>query len=93
MVQNSSSGQTEACEPQAIESALPLNPDLAHSVSGAEAAYNPPVERRHEENRRKSALRAFVYGNFRPRRRAHRRAADDHRFLFDWHEPRILYLS
>jgi hypothetical protein len=50
-------------------------------------------ERRRSLNRRGSAWRAFLYGNFRPRRRASRRAMDSHHYLFDWHEPRILYLT
>ena len=44
-------------------------------------------------NRRNGALQAFVYGNFRPRRRSSRRASDQHSIWFDWHEPRILYLG
>ena len=51
------------------------------------------VERRRDGNRRKSSLGAFVYGNFRPRRRMSRRASDAHVFLFDWHEPRVFYLA
>ena len=93
MVHKSSSGRIEAGEAKTIESAQTLNFVLAQTLDGREVAYDPPAERRREENRRKTDLRAFVYGNFRPRRRAHRRAADEHRFLFDWHEPRILYLS
>ncbi len=50
-------------------------------------------ERRRSLNRRGSAWCAFLYGNFRPRRRASRRAMDSHHYLFDWHEPRILYLT
>jgi hypothetical protein len=44
-------------------------------------------------DRRQRPIRSFMYGNFRPRRRAHRRGEDDHRFVFDWHEPRVLYLA
>jgi hypothetical protein len=51
------------------------------------------VERRHAVNRRGGVFQAFLYGNFHPRRRISQRAADEHHFLFDWHEPRILYLS
>jgi len=50
-------------------------------------------ERRNRLDRREGALRAFLYGNFRPRRRQHRRGADDHLFLYDWYEPRVLYLA
>lgn len=93
MVHKSSSGGIEAGDPEAIEAVQPPGLVLAQPAGGGESAYDLPAERRGEENRRKSDLRAFVYGNFRPRRRTHRRAADDHRFLVDWHEPRILYLS
>ena len=49
--------------------------------------------RRGVTDRRRRPIRSFVYGNFRPRRRAHRRGEDDHRFVFDWHEPRVLYFA
>ena len=52
-----------------------------------------PAERRHVISRRDGFWRAFLYGNFRPRRRNSRRTADEYHFLFDWHEPRILYLA
>jgi len=51
------------------------------------------ASRRSGEDRRRSSLSAFVYGNFRPRRRGVRRDDDQHRFLFDWYEPRVLYLA
>lgn len=54
---------------------------------------NTRPERRQPVNRRGNAWSAFLYGNFRPRRRASRRAEDSHHYLFDWHEPRILYLT
>jgi hypothetical protein len=49
--------------------------------------------RRGVADRRHRSIGAFLYGNFRPRRRGVRRADDHHRFLFDWHEPRVLYLA
>jgi hypothetical protein len=52
-----------------------------------------PDNRRDVVDRRGRPIRSFLYGNFRPRRRAHRRGEDDHRFVFDWHEPRVLYLA
>lgn len=52
-----------------------------------------PECRRGERDRRRRSVVAFVYGNFRPRRRDARRSSDDHRFLFDWHEPHVLYLA
>jgi len=52
------------------------------------------VERRLElDRRREKSLAAFLYGNFHPRRRASRRTDDDHRFIFDWHEPQLLYVA
>lgn len=51
------------------------------------------LERRRDADRRGTAWRAFLYGNFRPRRRQSRRETDAHLFLFDWHEPRVLFLA
>lgn len=51
------------------------------------------AECRREADRREGNLRSFVYGNFRPRRRHSRREDDEHRILFDWYEPRVLYLT
>jgi len=44
-------------------------------------------------DRRRRSIGGFVYGNFRPRRRDVRRSDDHHLFLFDWHEPRVLYVA
>jgi hypothetical protein len=53
-----------------------------------------PTERRAAKNRRReNSFHAFLYGNFRPRRRSSRRADDHHRFIFDWHEPHVLYTA
>jgi magnesium-transporting ATPase (P-type) len=51
------------------------------------------AECRREADRREVSWRSFVYGNFRPRRRHSRREEDGHRILFDWYEPRVLYLA
>ena len=51
------------------------------------------ADRRYSINRRDGVWWSFLYGNFRPRRRDSRRKVDRHHFLFDWHEPRILYLA
>lgn len=51
------------------------------------------VDRRDAIDRRDGIWRAFLYGNFRPRRRGSRRMDDAHCFWFDWHEPRVLYLA
>ncbi|MFQ5634200.1 MAG: DUF5658 family protein [Gammaproteobacteria bacterium] len=49
--------------------------------------------RRGPRDRRRRSVGSFLYGNFRPRRRDARRRDDAHHFLFDWHEPRVLYLA
>ena len=51
------------------------------------------VDRRDSNDRRNGVWRAFLYGNFRPRRRGSRRHVDNHLIWFDWHEPRVLFLS
>jgi hypothetical protein len=51
------------------------------------------ADRRYSINRRDGVWWSFLYGNFRPRRRGSRRQVDKHDFLFDWQEPRILYLA
>ena len=66
---------------------------LEPAIGEARAACAPYPERRRDDNRRQSHWWAFLYGNFRPRRRNSRREADQHHFWFDWHEPRILYQS
>ena len=60
---------------------------------GCATATAVTVDRRNTAERRDGTWRAFVYGNFRPRRRSSRREADAHHFWFDWHEPRVLYLA
>ncbi|NND37089.1 MAG: hypothetical protein HKN81_08135 [Gammaproteobacteria bacterium] len=49
--------------------------------------------RRRQRDRRRRSVGAFIYGNFRPRRRNSRRADEYHRVMFDWHEPRVLYVA
>lgn len=51
------------------------------------------ADRRQRQDRRAPGWRSFLYGNFRPRRRLVRREVDDHLYLFDWYEPRVLYLA
>ena len=51
------------------------------------------VDRRDSIDRRSGTWWAVLYGNFRPRRRDSRRDSDSHLFWFDWHEPRVLFLS
>ncbi|MAF82758.1 MAG: hypothetical protein CL797_01480 [Chromatiales bacterium] len=51
-------------------------------------------DRREANNRRREkSLFAFMYGNFRPRRRQSRRSADNHHYIFDWHESHLLYVA
>ncbi len=85
---NSGTGR-EAGKPRPAPRAAALEPVTAD----ARPACEPYPERRGGDNRRQSLWWAFLYGNFRPRRRSSRREADQHHFWFDWHEPRILYQS
>jgi hypothetical protein len=76
-----------------VESAHQATASVADPYTEITGPASDPVdERRDVVDRRRRPVRAFLYGNFHPRRRAHRRSDDDHRFVFDWHEPRILYL-
>jgi hypothetical protein len=93
MAQNSRSNRFEAVDPDMIDPCQSEDLVLEQSTSNLGAAHDLPAERRQAINRRDGAWRAFLYGNFRPRRRSSRRTADEHHFLFDWHEPRILYLA
>jgi len=49
--------------------------------------------REQREDRRKRPVWAFIYGSVNPRRRSHRRNADDHRWHMDWHDSGLLYLA
>jgi hypothetical protein len=93
MEQNSRSSRFEAVDPDMIESGQSEALVLEQLTGNNGPAHDPPAERREAINRRDGFWRAFLYGNFRPRRRVSRRTADEHHFLFDWHEPRILYLA
>ena len=90
MVQKSHSRRIEAVNPDQ------KNPDQYADSGWSFAGDRAPtmtVERRRDTNRRGGGWWAFLYGNFHPRRRDSRRAVDEHEYLFDWHEPRILYLA
>ena len=92
MAQNSHTSESLALKPQ------PINADqvaeLACPLTGSsETASQVTAERRQTVNRRAGFWGALLYGNFRPRRRVSRRVVDAHCYLFDWHEPRILYLA
>lgn len=77
---------------------MPANPDRSlksrfQSSGPGGSAPADKAERRDAIDRRNGPWRAFLYGNFRPRRRSSRRLADAHYYWFDWHEPRVLYLA
>jgi len=93
MAQNNRSSQFEAVDPDTIVQDQSENLVLEHITGNNGSAHDLSAERRQAVNRRDGVWRAFLYGNFRPRRRASRRIADEHHFWFDWHEPRILYLA
>ena len=93
MAQNSRPSRFEAVDPDTIDSDQSEKLVLEQSTRNHGAAHDLSADRRQAINRRDGVWRAFLYGNFRPRRRASRRTADDHHFWFDWHEPRILYLA
>jgi hypothetical protein len=93
MAQNSRSSRFEAVNPDKIDPDRSANLVPGQLTDNQGATPGGYAERRHAVNRRGSVFRAFLYGNFHPRRRFSQRAADEHHFLFDWHEPRILYLA
>jgi hypothetical protein len=90
MVQKSLSRRIEAVNPD------PVNPDRYADSGRSFAGDRAPTmtaERRRDINRRGGGWWAFLYGNFHPRRRNSRRVVDEHEYLFDWYEPRVLYLA
>lgn len=82
-----------AAEPIPIVAEQSADPVLERLPGDNSALTDLSVERRQANNRRSGILRAFLYGNFHPRRRESRRFVDQHHFWFDWHEPRVLYLA
>ncbi len=93
MAQNAPSGRFETIEPNSCNPDQSADLALGQSTSDKGSSEGLLSERRHANNRRDGIWKAFLYGNFHPRRRISRRAADGHHFWFDWHEPRILYLA
>lgn len=93
MARNTRSSRFEAVDPDTTDPDQSEDFALEQSPGNNGPAHDLLAERRQAINRRDGFWRAFLYGNFRPRRRVSRRAADEHHFLFDWHEPRILYLA
>ena len=81
------------------DNAAPIAADRSAAIvpeqlsGGDEQVKDLTEERRDAVNRRDGVWWSFLYGNFHPRRRSSRRSVDKHHFLFDWHEPRILYLA
>jgi hypothetical protein len=93
MAEKSHSGSLEAGNPttNATDRSAAI---VLEQLSGSdEQLKSLAEERRQAVNRRDGVWWSFLYGNFHPRRRSSRREVDKHHFLFDWHEPRILYLA
>jgi len=93
MAQNSPSSRFEAVNPNKIDSDQSANLGPGQLTGNYGPAPCVHAERREAVNRRGGVCWAFLYGNFHPRRRFSQRAVDEHHFLFDWYEPRILYLA
>ena len=93
MEQKSGSGRFGAVNPNTINPDQSANHALVQLPINNGPAHGLPAEKRRAINRRDGVWRAFLYGNFFPRRRFSRRTADEHHYLFDWYEPRILYLA
>ncbi len=93
MAQTYRTNRSQAGDPETIASTDAVAVLPGPETGAGALAYDLPMERRGGDNRRQSYLKAFVYGNFRPRRRSSRREADAHVFLFDWHEPRLFMLA
>jgi|GEM_PF-314311 len=92
MAQNSDSRESWEANPEPINTDQAI--DLECPLTGnSEAVSHVTAERRQSVNRRTGFWGALLYGNFRPRRRDSRRAVDAHCYLFDWHEPRVLFLA
>ena len=85
------SRSSQQCATIGAKSSPPDKIDASSGAGGSESLVT--VERRNDNDRRGGLWRAFLYGNFRPRRRSHRRHTDAHFHWFDWHEPRVLYLA
>src|SRR5262245_59531384 len=51
------------------------------------------LERRSGVERRQVSVAAYWHGSLNPRRRAGRRASDQHYPVIDWHSPRVLALA
>lgn len=91
----------EKFHPDSLDAGNPVPPGpdrsaaivLEQLVSIDEQVKCATEERRQAVNRRDGVWWSFLYGNFHPRRRSSRREVDQHHFLFDWHEPRILYIA
>jgi hypothetical protein len=93
MAQSTDSCRFEAANSIRIDADQSAIPVQEQSTSNNVPAPDQTAERRDSTNRRDGVWWAFLYGNFRPRRRSSRRSVDEHHFVFDWHEPRTLYLA
>lgn len=93
MIRSSHPGRTTRSQSSRAVQSQAVSIELAVSSGVDSPAADWPLERREPADRRSRSWRTFLYGNLRPRRRDSRRSADEHHFLFDWHEPRVLYLA
>jgi hypothetical protein len=92
MTQNSRPSRFETVPHCSVAADQSASRQLQFSACGSDTAIMT-VDRRDAVDRRGGLLKAFLYGNFRPRRRSSRRQTDVHDYWFDWHEPRVLYLA
>jgi hypothetical protein len=69
-----------------------LTEPAIRDATSATLAVAGPVERRRGPDRRRLTLRTFLRGGITPRRRAGRRADEQH-LPIDWHGPYLLFLS
>ncbi len=69
-----------------------MNEPLDRDAAGAIFAAGAIVERRRSVDRRRVTLASFLQGGLTPRRRAGRRADEQH-LPVDWHEPYLLFLA
>jgi hypothetical protein len=92
MTQNSRPSRVETVTHDSVAADQSAPCQLQRSGSSRSTAL-VTVDRRDAVDRRGGLLKAFLYGNFHPRRRNSRRQTETHFYWFDWHEPRVLYLA
>lgn len=92
MTQNSRPSRVETA-PNCYRAADQSESCLSQVSDSSSRAAIMTVDRRDAVDRRAGLMKAFLYGNFRPRRRSSRRQTDADDYWYDWHEPRVLYLA